>query len=74
MSPAYPLNAPPDARCDCGPALGICTHALVPLDIREIQVRHLPHLAPTNPAGTNPVAPAANPAADTTNNEGTTNV
>jgi hypothetical protein len=32
MSPAYALNAPPDTRCDCGPAL-ICTHhALVPTD------------------------------------------
>lgn len=51
--PAYPLNPPPDARCDCGPALGICTHrALVPIDIREIQI------ADTNPAGPIPVAPA----------------
>ncbi len=56
MSPAYPLNAPPDARCDCGPALGICTHrALVAIDTREIQI------ADPDPAGTTPPVPA-NPA------------
>jgi hypothetical protein len=42
MSPAYALNAPPDTRCDCGPAL-ICTHRAP---------------APTNPAGTIPAVPA----------------
>jgi hypothetical protein len=65
MSPAYALNAPPDARCDCGPALGICTHrALVPIDIREIRIADL------DPAGKHPAVPAANPAADPTNTEG----
>jgi hypothetical protein len=58
MSPAYALNAPPDARCNCGPKL-LCTHhALVSIDLRDIQI------ADTNPAGNHPAVPAANPATD----------
>jgi hypothetical protein len=55
MSPAYELNPKPEIPCTCGPNL-LCTHgALVPIDIREIQI------ADTNSAGTIPAVPA-NPA------------
>jgi hypothetical protein len=63
--PAYPLNPRPDARCDCGPAL-LCTHALVPIDTREIRI------ADTNSAGTTPAVPATKQVADPTNNPGET--
>jgi hypothetical protein len=43
--PVYALNAPPDARCDCGPNL-LCTHGAT---------------APTEPGRDHPVEPAANP-------------
>jgi hypothetical protein len=54
--PVYALNAPPDARCDCGPNL-LCTHGAT---------------APTDPAGTTRSNPPPTPAADSTNNEGST--
>ncbi len=58
MSPAYEINPKPDIPCTCGPNL-LCLHGA---------------LAPTDPVGTTPAVPAANPAADSTNNEGTTHV
>jgi hypothetical protein len=72
--PAYELNPNPEIPCTCGPNL-LCTHgALAPIDTREIQVRHLPHLAPTDPAGTNPAVPATKQVAEPTNTGGNPHV
>lgn len=70
MTPAYPVNPRPNTTCDCGPRL-MCLHhvVLVPIDTRELRI------ADPDPAENNTSAvPAAKPASDPTNTEGTTHV